>query len=214
MADILILEPDEKLGKKMCEILRRAGHHCMRATTIADGLAQVKDADRMLTLLNARLPWADSFTLLKTLSAKGWPVLFMTCDASNSSHLQALYQGSSAVLLSPFDGKALVNAVSELMRVTDTTLTLGALSLDVEKRHATLDGRDLSLTAQEFALLQALMQSPDAAVSREQLLRTAWGYQGIGETRTVDVHIQRLRRKIGSSCIETVYKLGYRLKMA
>ena len=106
MADILILEPDEKLGKKMCEILRRAGHHCMRATTIADGLAQVKDADRMLTLLNARLPWADSFTLLKTLSAKGWPVLFMTCDASNSSHLQALYQGSSAVLLSPFDGKA------------------------------------------------------------------------------------------------------------
>lgn len=150
MADILILEPDEKLGKKMCEILRRAGHHCMRATTIADGLAQVKDADRMLTLLNARLPWADSFTLLKTLSAKGWPVLFMTCDASNSSHLQALYQGSSAVLLSPFDGKALVNAVSELMRVTDTTLTLGALSLDVEKRHATLDGRDLTLTAQEF----------------------------------------------------------------
>ena len=118
------------------------------------------------------------------------------------------------MLLSPFDGKALVNAVSELMRVTDTTLTLGALSLDVEKRHATLDGRDLTLTAQEFALLQALMQSPDAAVSREQLLRTAWGYQGIGETRTVDVHIQRLRRKIGSSCIETVYKLGYRLKMA
>ena len=76
----------------------------------------------------------------------------MTCDASNSSHLQALYQGSSAVLLSPFDGKALVNAVSELMRVTDTTLTLGALSLDVEKRHATLDGRDLTLTAQEFAI--------------------------------------------------------------
>ena len=71
-----------------------------------------------------------------------------------------------------------MNAVSELMRVTDTTLTLGALSLDVEKRHATLDGRDLTLTAQEFALLQALMQSPDAAVSREQLLRTAWGIPG------------------------------------
>ena len=137
----------------------------------------------------------------------------MTCDASNSSHLQALYQGSSAVLLSPFDGKALVNAVSELMRVTDTTLTLGALSLDVEKRHATLDGRDLTLTARSLHCC-----SPDAIPGcggvREQLLRTAWGYQGIGETRTVDVHIQRLRRKIGSSCIETVYKLGYRLKMA
>ena len=93
-------------------------------------------------------------------------------------------------------------------------MTIGGLSLDVEKHHATLDGKTLILTAQEFALLQALMQSPDAALSREQLLRTAWGYQGIGETRTVDVHIQRLRRKIGAACIETVYKLGYRLKMA
>ena len=58
------------------------------------------------------------------------------------------------------------------------------------------------------------MQSPNAALTREQLLRTAWGYQGMGETRTVDVHIQRLRRKIGSACIETVYKLGYRLRPA
>ena len=100
-------------------------------------------------------------------------------------------------MLAPFDGKALVNAVAELLRITDTRLTIGGLSLDVEKHHATLDGKTLILTAQEFALLQALMQSPDAALSREQLLRTAWGYQGIGETRTVDVHIQRLRRKIG-----------------
>ena len=63
-------------------------------------------------------------------------------------------------------------------------------------------------------LLLALMQSPETALSREELLRTAWGYQGIGETRTVDVHVQRLRRKLGSSCIETVYNHGYRLKMA
>ena len=168
----------------------------------------------MLTILNARLPWSDSFHLLKALAAKGWPVLFITCDKGNSDHLQALYQGSSAILLAPFDGKALVNAVAELLRITDTRLTIGGLSLDVEKHHATLDGKTLILTEQEFAILQALMQSPDAALSREQLLRTAWGYQGIGETRTVDVHIQRLRRKIGAACIETVYKLGYRLKMA
>ena len=93
-------------------------------------------------------------------------------------------------------------------------MTLGNLQLDVQLRQATKDGQPLSLTAQEFALLQALMQSPNAALTREQLLRTAWGYQGVGETRTVDVHIQRLRRKIGSGCIETVYKLGYRLRPA
>ena len=100
------------------------------------------------------------------------------------------------------------------MQTSERLLTMGGLRLDVQRKEATLDGEPLSLTAQEFALLQALMQSPDAALTREQLLRTAWGYQGVGETRTVDVHVQRLRRKLGATCIETVYKLGYRLRMA
>jgi len=77
-----------------------------------------------------------------------------------------------------------------------------------------LDGRRVELTAQEFALLGALMEKPDIPVSREQLLRTAWGYQSMGETRTVDVHVQRLRKKLGGDYIETVYKCGYRLKLA
>ena len=77
-----------------------------------------------------------------------------------------------------------------------------------------LDGERVELTAQEFALLLALMENPDMPISREQLLRKAWGYQSIGETRTVDVHVQRLRKKLGVERIETVYKCGYRLKMA
>ena len=76
------------------------------------------------------------------------------------------------------------------------------------------NGEPLSLTAQEFELLQALMRSPDTPVSRQELLRTAWGYQSIGITRTVDVHVQRLRRKLGAKAIETVYKTGYRLRLA
>lgn len=214
MAEILILEPDARLRARMCEALTHAGHQCTCALVLEEGLAQVERGTRMVTLMNARLPWKESFALLQALSARGWPVLFMTCEEGNSSHLRALYQGSSAVLLSPFDAKALVEAVAELLRVTDTMLSVGGLTLDVETRHATLDGQDVPLTAQEFALLQALMQSPDAALSREQLLRTAWGYLDMGETRTVDVHVQRLRRKLGASCIETVYKLGYRLRMA
>lgn len=214
MAEILIMEPDARLGSKMSEVLSRAGHHPVAAQTIAEGLAQVQSGKRLLTLLNARLPWTDSFTFLRVLAEKGWPVLFITSDASNCDHLRAMYQANCDVLLSPFDSRALLTAVGELLQTTDRLLTLGPLQMDVQEKQATLNGRELSLTAQEFALLQALMQSPDAALTREQLLRTAWGYQGIGETRTVDVHIQRLRRKLGSGCIETVYKLGYRLKMA
>lgn len=214
MAEILIMEPELRLGMKMNDVLTHAGHTCTISQTVSDGLARVEASPRLLTILNARLPWKESFSFLRALEQKGWPVLFITGDESNSNHLRAMYQSACEVLLSPFDARALVSAVSALARSTSCLLTLGSLQLDTQSRQATKNGQDLNLTAQEFALLHALMQSPDEALTREQLLRTAWGYQNVGETRTVDVHIQRLRRKIGSACIETVYKLGYRLKPA
>ena len=214
MADILIMEPDHRIGSKMCETLSRAGHTCTSLRDVASGIQAVRRGERMLTILNAQLPWTDSFNLLRALEEKGWPVLFITADAGNVEHLRAMYQAGCDVLLSPYDGRALVGAVESLLENTNRRMTLGPLCLDMTSRTATLGGESLSLTAQEFALLRALMQSPDAAVTREQLLRTAWGYQTMGETRTVDVHIQRLRRKLGATCIETVYKMGYRLKLA
>lgn len=86
--------------------------------------------------------------------------------------------------------------------------------MDEDAQVALLNGRRVELTAQEMALLLALMNQPDTPVSREQLLREAWGYQSMGETRTVDVHVQRLRKKLGEDWIETVYKCGYRLRLA
>ena len=84
----------------------------------------------------------------------------------------------------------------------------------MDTHRVSIDGRVEKLTDQECLLLQALMLSPDTAVSREDLLRTAWGYQSMGITRTVDVHVQRLRRKVGGDRIETVYRTGYRLRTA
>jgi len=214
MADILIIEPDLHMGYRMQEALLHNGHDCQTVSSISDGVEALQRSPRLLTILNARLPWSESFSLLRALEEKGWPVLFVTADGANRQHLQALFQGCCDVLLTPFDGERLEEAVSALLTETERLLTIGPLRLDTERREATLDGEHLTLTAQEFALLRALMLSPDAALSREELLRTAWGYQGVGETRTVDVHVQRLRRKLGASCIETVYKHGYRLKMA
>lgn len=214
MAEILIMEPELRLGTKMSDVLSHAGHTCTVSQTIAEGLSQVANSPRLLTLLNARLPWKESFSFLHALDEKGWPLLFITGDAANAEHLRAMYHSPCDVLLSPFDGRQLISAVSAMTRTNGDLLTLGGLQLDLQNRQVKKDGQELNLTAQEFALLHALMQSPDAALSREELLRTAWGYQTIGETRTVDVHIQRLRRKIGPACIETVYKLGYRLRPA
>ena len=114
----------------------------------------------------------------------------------------------------PFSPKQLMNAVENLLLLAQSLLRAGPLRLDTLHHRVTMAGERLTLTAQEFALLEVLVKTPGAAVSRETLLRTAWGYQDLGETRTVDVHIQRLRRKLGKSCIETVYKTGYKLKMA
>ena len=86
------------------------------------------------------------------------------------------------------------------------------LAIDEEEKTVYVDGERCALTQQEFSLLQELAQNIDRAVSREELLRDAWGYVCPGETRTVDVHVQRLRKKLGFSCIETVYRRGYKLR--
>ena len=214
MATILIIDPDTVARTRMCEALEAVGHRCLLTDNTADGYDIARQSSRLVTILNARLSWAESFALLRLLEEKTWPVLFITADASTVHHLRALYQGPRGVLLAPYDVSQLRHSVAMLLSETNSQLTLGALRLDIENRECTLDGDLLTLTAQEFSLLQALMESPDSPLTREELLRTAWGYQTAGETRTVDVHIQRLRRKLGTSCIETVYKLGYRLKMA
>ena len=214
MAAILIIDPDMPTRNRIQEALEAANHRCITADNAAEGYEIAQHSTRMLVILNARLPWAESFTLLRLLEEKAWPLLFVTADASTVRHLRALYQGPRGVLLAPFDGAQLRHSVSALLSETNSQLAIGALRLDLEHRECTLDGESLPLTAQEFSLLQALMESPDSPLTREELLRTAWGYHSAGETRTVDVHIQRLRRKIGTSSIETVYKLGYRLKMA
>ena len=214
MAAILIIDPDITARLHMRDMLEAANHRCTLTDSIADGYEIIRHSTWMLTIINARLPWAESFALLRQLEEKRWPVLFVTADASTVRHLRALYQGPRGVLLAPFDGSQLRHCAAMLLSETNSQLSIGALRLDIEHRECTLDGESLSLTAQEFSLLQALMESPDSPLTREELLRTAWGYHSAGETRTVDVHIQRLRRKIGTSCIETVYKLGYRLKMA
>jgi len=214
MAEILIIEPELQKGYRMSEALAPQEHICRMVTNVSDGLEILLEGPRLLTIINARLPWTESVALLHLLEDRGCPVLFITGDKGNTEHLHALYSGSCGVLHDPYDSDDLQQAVAALLARTQRQLSIGELHLDADRHEATLAGEQLTLTAQEFALLHALMLSPDAALSREELLRTAWGYQTVGETRTVDVHVQRLRRKLGAGCIETVYKLGYRLKMA
>lgn len=211
MATILIYEPNHSLAQKLCDSLRKEQYNAILCGENESEPEALKEETAPLILLDAQLKWIVCRPMLENFSKRGCPILFLTGDRKMSAHLRALYAGNCDVLVAPFSVKALKAHVSALL---GQNAPRADLSLDENERVALLDGRRVELTAQEYALLLALMEKPDTPISREQLLRTAWGYQSMGETRTVDVHVQRLRKKLGSDYIETVYKCGYRLKMA
>ncbi len=213
MAEILILEPNRRTARRIAECLARIGHSPVTVGSVREAELSLGDR-RMMAILSTRLPFAQCSRFLQSLQARGLPALFIAGDAANADHLKAMYRGTCQVILHSFTMPQLIRAVEQLIQDRERTLSLGSLRLDTETRRVTKDGEVLDLTTQEFELLQALMRSPDEAVSREELLRTAWGYQCMGITRTVDVHVQRLRRKLGAAAIETVYKTGYRLRPA
>ena len=209
MATIMIYEPNEIIAQKLCDSLKKEKYNAIRCDE--NVIPSFSDDSIPLVMMDAQLRWTTCRPLLEAFQKHGCPILFLTGDRKMSAHLRALYGGRSDVLTVPFPQKALHAKVHNAL---GECAPLRELSVDEKERVALLDGRRVELTAQEFALLLALMEKPDIPVSREQLLRRAWGYQSMGETRTVDVHVQRLRKKLGGEYIETVYKCGYRLKLA
>ena len=209
MATIMIYEPNEIIAQKLCDSLKKEKYNAIRCDE--NVIPSFSDDSIPLVMMDAQLRWTTCRPLLEAFQKHGCPILFLTGDRKMSAHLRALYGGRSDVLTVPFSQKALHAKVHNAL---GECAPLRELSVDEKERVALLDGRRVELTAQEFALLLALMEKPDIPVSREQLLRRAWGYQSMGETRAVDVHVQRLRKKLGGEYIETVYKCGYRLKLA
>jgi two-component system, OmpR family, alkaline phosphatase synthesis response regulator PhoP len=209
MARILIYGAEEIVARRLSQVMQKESFTVQNCDAFAGLPAPL--AEPTLVILDARLKWSVCRPLFHLIQAVGYPVLFLTADKEMTSHLRALYRGQSDVLMLPFSPKTAVMKTRALLGHAEP---LRELTLNEAERVALLDGERVELTAQEYALLLALMENPDMPISREQLLRKAWGYQSMGETRTVDVHVQRLRKKLGVERIETVYKCGYRLKMA
>ena len=208
MATIMIYEPNEIIAQKLCDSLKKEKYNAIRCDE--NVIPSFSDDSIPLVMMDAQLRWTTCRPLLEAFQKRGCPILFLTGDRKMSAHLRALYGGRSDVLTVPFSQKALHAKVHNAL---GECAPLREVSVDEKERVALLDGRRVELTAQEFALLLALMEKPDIPVSREQLFAPQ-GYQSMGETRTVDVHVQRLRKKLGGEYIETVYKCGYRLKLA
>jgi DNA-binding response OmpR family regulator len=196
-----------------------------RVESSGDGLAALEAVRRLhpaLVVLDVMLPGLDGFEVCRRLRADRDPVpiLMVTARDEDIDRILGLELGADDYLTKPFNPRELVARVKAILRRTNSRpaegsapLQLGELVIDPARREVHIGGTGLELRAQEFEVLLVLAGQPGRVFTREQLLRDAWGFDFLGQTRTVDVHIAHLRRKLGDGRvrIETVTGVGYKL---
>ena len=215
MNRILIVEDETAISRLIEMNLTRAGYDC---TVVNDGLAAANCIEQNgfdLALLDIMLPGLDGYALLDYLRPMGTPVIFITAKSSLKDRVQGLRLGADDYLVKPFEVEELMARVETVLRRTGKggrVLKAFDVELDTVDHTARQRGRELELTPLEFGLLEQLMRNRGAALYRDTLYERVWGGE-MADTRTLDLHIQRLRKKLGwQDHIETVYKVGYRLK--
>lgn len=216
MAYILVAEDEIPINDLICKNLKLLGYKTAQAFDGPEALRLAEKENFDLVLLDVMLPGMSGFQV-KTRLAKDLPVIFVTAKTSVSDQLTGLNLGAEDYITKPFDTLVLIARVENVLRRTkknDAVFTIKDCVIDLSMRTVYKNGERVDLALQEYNLLEALVLNRNFALSREKLLQLAWGYDYSGDTRTVDVHIQRLRKKLGLyQEIATVYKYGYRLEV-
>ena len=213
MASLLLVEDDTSVRRVVTLQLSLVGYDVQAAEDAGQARRMLEEKTPDLAILDIMLPGEDGFSLAETMIERAIPVLFLTAKTAVCDRVRGLRMGAEDYMLKPFEPEELLARVENILRRTkkeQTRFVFGALEIDLPSRRVMKGGREVALTALEFDLLAMLVRRNNVALSREALLSGVWGYTYQGETRTVDVHIQRLRGKIGAEYIETVYKYGYR----
>jgi two-component system alkaline phosphatase synthesis response regulator PhoP len=222
---ILIIEDERDILQLVQLYLEKEGFRTITATTGAEGLTSAKQHKPDLILLDLMLPEIDGLEVCKRLRSGTEtamiPIVMLTAKAEESDQVIGLELGADDYVMKPFSPKALVARVKALLRRVDrsrhdtqTTYRYGKLAMDLDRHEVTVQGKDVALTAKEFGLLEHLLRHPGRVLTREVLLNQVWGYDYFGTTRTVDVHVRRLKQKIPllDEAILSVKSLGYKLK--
>jgi DNA-binding response OmpR family regulator len=215
MARILVVEDDKTIHTLIRKNLELVGHTCASAYDGEAVFAAMETQPFDLILLDVMLPKGDGFQVLAELRAE-IPVIFLTARSAVEDRVRGLRLGADDYLVKPFDMTELQARVESVLRrahKADRLFELGDARVDLSARQVFFKGNLVDFAPQEFLLIEALIQNRNIALSREKLLEIAWGYDYGGDTRTVDVHIHTIRKKLGwENAVKTVYKLGYRLE--
>jgi two-component system, OmpR family, alkaline phosphatase synthesis response regulator PhoP len=215
MKKILVIEDDASLADFLETSLHTIGYAVTLAADVLSGRAAIRDGGADLLILDLTLPDGDGLEMLGTIREKGIPVIILTARDTMRDKIQGLEAGADDYMTKPFDILELIARIKTVLRRAGNErrrFTLSGMEIDAEARTVTAHGRRMDLPRQEFDLLLCLAEHRGIALSREKLLEMAWGYDYAGNTRTVDVHVQRLREKIGQDTIHTVLGIGYRIE--
>ena len=217
MNPILIVDDEAAIAMLVRRILTEAGYRC-QAVTDSRAAANLLEKNRYdLVLLDVMMPHLDGYDLLAYLRPTGTPCIFITAKDAVAERVRGLNSGADDYIVKPFAPTELVARVESVLRryhKTEEVLEAGDLVIDVVSRVVKKNGEVVNLTKKEFDLLVMFVQNRNIALFREKIYEHVWESEYTGDSRTVDLHVQRRRRKVGwEDKIKPVYKVGYRLEL-
>ena len=213
MIQILVVEDEKPISNLIAVNLRKAGYAC---DCVFDGMAAADALDKNvydLILLDVMLPKVDGYELMNYIAPLEIPVIFLTAKASVTDRVKGLKLGADDYLTKPFEIIELLARVETVLRryhKTENVLTVDDLVIDTASRTVKRNGEQINLTKKEFELLLLFVRNKNIALYRETIYERIWGGEYMGDSRTVDLHVQRMRKKIGwEHKIVTVYKVDH-----
>lgn len=217
MIKILIVDDEKPICDLIDLNLSTAGYTCK---SVQDGLKAIDLIESEpfdLILLDIMLPGVDGYDIMEYIRPLKIPVIFITAKHEVRDRVKGLKLGAEDYLVKPFDVVELVARVEVVLRrynKTETLLTAGDVTVDVDARKVMKKGRPVVLTNKEYGLLVLFIRNKNIALFRETLYEKVWGDEYLADSRTLDLHVQRLRRKMGwEDNLVAVYKVGYRLEV-
>jgi DNA-binding response OmpR family regulator len=215
-ATVMVVEDEPNIGALVRTYLRREGYEVLWVRSGEDALAELRRHPIKLVVLDIGLPGIDGFEVCRRIGGR-LPVIMLTARDEEPDRVAGLELGADDYVAKPFSPRELTARVKAVLRragqpsSAEDVTQLGPLSVARGAREVRVNGHEVELTQREFDLLEFLVRHAGQVVSRDRLLESVWGFASAGETRTVEVHIAQLRKKLGvSDLIRTVRGVGYK----
>jgi two-component system response regulator RegX3 len=226
MTRVLVVEDEESFSDALSYMLRREGYDTVVAATGTDALAEFDRAGADIVLLDLMLPGLSGTEVCRALRARSAvPIIMLTAKDSEIDKVVGLELGADDYVTKPYSARELVARMRAVLRrrteaepaAAESTLTAGPVRLDVDRHVVAVDGRPVSLPLKEFDLLELLLRNAGRVLTRGQLIDRVWGADYVGDTKTLDVHVKRLRAKLepdpaNPKHLLTVRGLGYKFE--